>query len=163
KSDGSYNGETTWNDLQSAHPGAGGGGISEFWTLPSWQQGAISAESKASTTMRNVPDVSLDAGSPYSIYALGRWCGVGGTSAASPLWAAFTALVNQNRSASGRAPIGFVNPALYKIGSDPHYADDFHDIADGSDNGVYPATAGYDAATGWGSFKGPALLADLSA
>ena len=41
---------------------------------------------------------------------------LGGTSCAAPLWAAFTALVNQQAAASGQAPVGFLNPALYSIG-----------------------------------------------
>jgi kumamolisin len=55
-----------------------------------------------------------------------------------------------------------MNPALYRIGAGSRYAADFHDIADGSTNGRYPAVAGYDDATGWGSLNGQALLTDLS-
>jgi hypothetical protein len=77
-----------------------------------------------------------------------------GTSAAAPIWAAFTALVNQQ---SNTGPIGFMNPTLYQIGKTPaRYANSFHDIQDMSNNNNscgfgYNAVAGYDLATGWGT------------
>ena len=73
------------------------------------------------------------------------------------------ALVNQRRVAGGLPTLGFANPKLYAIGVSSRYASDFHDIADGSDNLYYQAVGGYDDATGWGSFNGANLLADLSA
>ncbi len=158
---GSYNSETTWDN----NIGAGGGGISTVWTIPSYQSGLVgSAASKGSTTHRNVPDVSLDADpyTGYDIYYGGGWTIYGGTSCAAPLWAAFTALVNQNRLAAGSGLLGFANPPIYSLASSASYANDFHDIADGSTNYYYPAVAGYDDATGWGTFNGASLLADLS-
>src|SRR5205085_6867331 len=86
---------------------------------------------------------------------------VGGTSAAAPLWAAFTALVNQARAAASEAPVGFLNPLLYPIGESGRGTLDFHDIADGSTNLFYPAVPGFDDATGWGSFNGANLLSEL--
>ena len=161
---GTYTSETTWN-RGSASNGAGGGGISTKWTIPSWQQGlALAANSKVSTTQRNVPDVALNADpyTGYSIYFGGKWVVYGGTSCAAPLWSAFAALVNQQRVATGKATLGFVNPTIYSIGKGSTYSSDFHDIADGSTNLYYPAVTGFDAATGWGSFKGAGLLADLA-
>jgi subtilase family serine protease len=91
---------------------------------------------------------------------------IGGTSAAAPLWAAFNALVNQNRAAKGLTPTGFLNPMIYAIGKGSNAAKDFHDIADGSSNGTstagFNAVSGYDNATGWGSFQATNLLNDLS-
>ncbi len=158
---GAYKSETVWNNSGG---GAGGGGISTVWPVPSYQSGLVgSASSKGSTTARNVPDVSLDADpyTGYSVYYNGGWTIYGGTSCASPLWAAFTALVNQRRAAAGSGPLGFANPPIYKIGAGAGYKNDFHDIADGSTNRFYPAVAGYDNATGWGTFNGANLLADL--
>ena len=157
---GSYKSETTWNNSI----GAGGGGVSTVWPIPSYQSGVVgSAASKGSTSQRNVPDVSLDAdpNTGYSIYFGGRWAIYGGTSCAAPLWAAFTALVNQSRAASGSSPLGFANPPIYSLAASGAYASDFHDVAGGSTNGYYPAVTGYDDATGWGSFNGASLLADL--
>ena len=114
--------------------------------------------------MRNVPDVSLDAdpNTGYSIYVGGAWNVYGGTSCAAPLWAAFTALVNQQRATNALAPLGFADPPIYTVATGANYGLDFHDIADGSTNLYYPAVTGYDDATGWGTFNGANLLADLS-
>jgi kumamolisin len=160
---GTYKSETTWNQ-GSAAAGAGGGGISTIWTLPSYQTGVISAASKGSTTFRNVPDVSLDANpnTGYSVYYTGKWEIYGGTSCAAPLWAAFTGLVNQSRVTAGSSPLGFANPPIYAAATSTNYSSLFHDIADGSTNLYYPAVTGYDDATGWGSFNGANLLANLS-
>lgn len=159
-SNGTYHHETTWNVNNTAAGGAGGGGVSTLWSIPSWQQGIPSA---ASTTMRNVPDVSLNADqyTGYSIYFNGGWSVMGGTSCAAPLWAAFTARVNQKRAANGYAPLGFANPAIYQIAKGAQYGADFHDITQGT-NIYYSAGSGYDNATGWGSFNGASLLANLA-
>ena len=161
---GAYTSEKTWNG-GSVKNGAGGGGISTVWTIPSYQTAlAGSAASKGSTSHRNVPDVSLDAdpNTGYSVYFNGSWTIYGGTSCAAPLWAAFTALVNQKRVAAGSSTLGFANTPLYQLAATSAYASDFHDIADGSTNLFYPAVAGYDDATGLGTFNGANLLADLS-
>ena len=160
---GTWAGETTWNGGSSD---AGGGGISSVWTSQEapYQQGVVSIASHGSTTKRNVPDVSLDADPNvgYAIYYAGGWVVYGGTSTATPLWAGFTALVNQQRLLNGLGTLGFANPSIYAIGKGSNYGRDFHDIADGSTNLHFPAVTGYDDATGWGSFRGAGLLADLS-
>jgi len=160
---GAYSSEKTWNGGSVAN-GGGGGGISTIWPLPSYQSGVVSAASKGSATMRNVPDVSLDAdpNTGYAIYFGGKWVVYGGTSCAAPLWAAFTALVNQQRAANGLGTLGFANVPIYAAAKGANAAADFHDIADGSTNLYYPAVAGYDDATGLGTFNGANLLADLS-
>ncbi|HZT44291.1 MAG TPA: protease pro-enzyme activation domain-containing protein [Chthonomonadaceae bacterium] len=160
---GSWSAESTWNG-GSVSAGAGGGGISSVWSIPSYQSGVVSSASKGSTTMRNVPDVSLDAdpNTGYSIYFNGAWNIFGGTSCAAPLWAAFTALVNQQRVASSQALLGFANPSIYNVAKGSRYGSDFHDVNDGSTNLYYPAVTGFDDATGWGSYNGANLLADLA-
>ncbi|MCW3061906.1 MAG: putative protease [Capsulimonas sp.] len=156
---GTYLKETTWNH-GSANNGAGGGGVSAVWAKPDYQAGV-----GASNIARNVPDVALnsDPYTGYSVYYNGGWCIFGGTSCAAPLWAAFTALVNQQRAANGAPPVGFINPLIYKIGKDSRYTQDFYDIRDGSTNLYFPTYAGYDNATGWGSFKGGSLIDHLAA
>ena len=57
---------------------------------------------------------------------------VGGTSCATPLWAGFTALVNQQGASFGKPPVGFLNPAVYAIGTGTAYSSDFHDITTGN-------------------------------
>jgi kumamolisin len=161
---GTYNHETTWNVNNTIAGGAGGGGISSLWTIPSWQRGLVAGTSKASTTMRNVPDVSLNADqyTGYSIYYQGSWWIYGGTSCASPLWAAFTARINQQRTANSLPLLGYLNPTIYSLASTSAYGLDMHDIADSSTNLYYPAVAGYDDATGLGSINGSNLFTDLS-
>jgi subtilase family serine protease len=158
-----YTSERTWNG-GSVSAGAGGGGKSVIWAIPSYQSGVVTAASQGSTTMRNVPDVALDAdpNTGYSIVFQNNFFIFGGTSCAAPLWAGFTALVNQQRALNGTTPLGFANPPLYAVGKGARYTTDFHDIADGSTNLFFPAVSGYDEATGWGSFKGASLLADLA-
>ena len=87
-SGGSYISETTWYNPTSQSVQGSGGGISSQWNIPSYQKsrGVISASSGGSTTMRNIPDVSLD-GDPntgYSIYVAGSWTKTGRSSKFSP-------------------------------------------------------------------------------
>ena len=98
----------------------------------------------------------------------GQAFGVVGTSVAAPLWAAFTALVNQQAATTHRPPVGFANPALYAIGQGPDYSSCFHDITTGnntsstSPNQFY-ATSGYDLCTGFGTPNGASLINALLA
>lgn len=154
---GAYVSESVWND----GPGdAGGGGVSNVWSIPSWQQNIPNVYS---TTKRNVPDVALnsDPNTGYSIYYNGSWQIFGGTSCAAPLWAAFNARVNQQLVSSQKPVLGFVNPVLYQLGKSGTYTADFHDVLVGN-NLFYQAHTGYDNATGWGSFNGANLFAALT-
>lgn len=155
--DGSYVNEVVWNDGQGA---AGGGGVSTVWPIPSWQNNVSTVYSK---TNRNVPDVSLHAGSTtgYAIYYQGQWTAFGGTSCAAPLWAGFIACVNQGLAANNKPALGFANPTLYTIGNSSSHATNFFDVVTG-DNLFYKAGPGYDNATGWGSFNGANLYATLT-
>ena len=168
--------ESGWNDHQidNSYYTGGGGGISTFWPMPSWQQ-TVGVNSDSSGTpcdapigtyCREVPDVSAMAGgnTGYGVYcsddaegceSSAPWTFAQGTSAASPLWAAVTALANEGCS----APAGFLNPALYA------HEGDLNDIgaatydgytitnndATGTNAGLYPITTGYDMATGLGT------------
>ena len=168
KRGGGYASETTWSDptpdQRSSFGSGGGGGISQVWPLPTYQTGI----GGFSATQRNVPDVSLDAdpNTGYAIYYSDpntpgqTWQIYGGTSVASPIWAAFTALANQQRAKYGQQPVGFANPLIYTICESANYNSAFHDIADGSNNlySLYAAKPGYDNSTGWGSFNGAGLL-----
>jgi len=157
---------------------ASGGGVSFAYGIPVWQQGISMTANQGSTTMRNLPDVALVAnnvdiywGSDYYEGILAGDYPAGGTSLATPLWAGFMALVNQQAAANGQPPVGFANPALYAIGKSTNYNSCFHDITSGNDfttssPSKYAATAGYDLCTGWGTMIGsnllPALLAPPS-
>lgn len=155
---GTYQNEVVWNE--GPNNGAGGGGVSKVWPIPAWQTKVSTAHSK---TNRNVPDISLNAdpNTGYSIYHNGQWAIYGGTSCAAPLWAAFTARVNQQRLAAQLPVLGFANPTLYAIGAGASQTTNFHDVTSG-DNLYYQAHTGYDNATGWGSFNGVNLFAALT-
>ncbi|HLH56131.1 MAG TPA: S53 family peptidase, partial [Verrucomicrobiae bacterium] len=140
--------ETAW--------GGSGGGVSARWGIPSWQSGISMQANQGSTAFRNIPDVSMLADTViYWVFKNGSTGTVGGTSAAAPLWAGFTALMNQEAAARGQRPVGFLNPAVYNLGKGPaaSYRAAFHDISTGS-NQRYPAVSGYDLCTGWGSPTG---------
>jgi hypothetical protein len=142
---------------------------------------------EATTPCRLVPDVSAQAdeytGAPtfYSKafkeegFSSG-WITIGGTSSASPIWAAMLALADASptcrTSATTASGVGFVSPLLYAIASDPTaYAASFNDITEGN-NDVYgldggktfPASSGYDPASGLGSprLTGPGGSAGLA-
>lgn len=162
---GAWVSETTWNWGQGA--GASGGGISTTYDIPSWQEGIDMTANQGSSILRNVPDVSMAADDIWVIYGNGRAGSMGGTSAAAPLWAGFTALVNQQAQALGKPTVGFLNPALYAIGKGPNYADTFHDTTTGNNgNGAgsttFQAVPGYDLCTGWGSPVGQSLINALA-
>ncbi|MGH8987680.1 MAG: S53 family peptidase [Acidimicrobiales bacterium] len=148
--------ETVWND--GPGQGATGGGVSDVFSLPSYQQGAAVPPSAnpGARVGRGVPDVSGDADpdSGYTIRVDGETIPIGGTSAVAPLWAGLIALLNEGL---GR-PVGFLQPFLYSATG--HLA--LRDIVQGT-NGAYSAHPGWDACTGLGSPNGAALLAALKA
>jgi subtilase family serine protease len=151
---GAWLSETSWPQS--------GGGVSTVWPLPSYQPAATMAAAGGSSKMRNIPDVSMIA--DVQIYLIcndGQGVSVGGTSAAAPLWAGFTALANQQAAAHNQAPVGFLNPSLYKIGATASYNTELHDITAGS-NGGFKALNGYDLVTGWGTPPGQSLINALT-
>jgi len=113
-----YASEKVWNDgyLYPWGNGAGagsGGGISKTYTIPSWQANIDMSANRGSTTMRNFPDVAMNAEEDNVFVFSGLvQAGWGGTSFAAPLWAGFTALVNQEAAANGQPSVGFLNPAI---------------------------------------------------
>jgi len=154
---GPWASETAWSD--------GGGGISpDKYAIPSWQTAAASTCSSCSTTYRNGPDVSANANFTFYVCADQKACTAneyGGTSFATPMWAGYLALANQQYAASNSGKtLGFINPTLYTIGGGSSYDSNFHDITSGS-NG-YAATTGYDLASGWGSPNGATLINSLA-
>jgi subtilase family serine protease len=170
--------------------GAGGGGISSLWQMPAFQSGApaalgvINANSSgqpcglaAGSYCREVPDVSANA-DPMTAYldywngngsAHGEsgWQGTGGTSGAAPLWAALFALADASRACRG-TQIGFADPSLYALAAQSQ-ATYFNEITTGNNDftptgntsGLYPASPGYNMASGLGSPKAAALVPAL--
>jgi len=146
--------EETWNDLATGG-GATGGGVSQVFALPPWQQNANVPAAPNGTLGRGVPDVAGDAdpNSGYQIVVDSQPGVVGGTSAVAPLWAGLIAVINQQLSHA----VGYLNPLLYTANIEVT----FHDITAGN-NGGYQAGAGWDPCTGLGTPDGAALLAALS-
>ena len=145
---GTVTSEVVWNDLPTG--GAGGGGVSDTFALPTWQakSGVPPSANAGGHVGRGVPDVCGDA-SPRSGYIVrvdGQQAVIGGTSAVAPLWAGLIALLNQHFG----HPVGFLNPVIYGL---PPAAKAFRDITSGN-NGAYSARAGWDACTGLGSPDG---------
>ncbi len=138
--------ETVWNELAN-NEGATGGGVSDFFPLPSWQNGAgvPSSANSNQNVGRGVPDVTGDADPTTGYVTLvdGQPDVIGGTSAVAPLWAGLFALINQSIG----KPVGFVNPLLYQ---NTATTGDFNDITSGN-NGAYSAGPGWDACSGLGS------------
>lgn len=197
--------ESVWNDDTpgfnysrfGVQQGAGGGGISSLWSMPSWQAaapaalGVLNANSSgtpcvaaAGSYCRELPDVSADADpmTPYLDYWNGQgrnahaetgWQGTGGTSGAAPVWAALFALADASRSCRGTL-VGFADPALYALAGQGQ-ATYFNDVTataaapnndftpSGNTSGLYPATPGYDMASGLGTPKAAALVPALCA
>jgi subtilase family serine protease len=134
-----------------------GGGASQFYPLPAYQQAVAQANGHG---LRQIPDVAANAdpATGFHIVFGGRDGQVGGTSAAAPLWAGTVALVNQDLVKKGLREAGFANPALYWMGQHAATlsAKPFHDISAGN-NLAYDAGTGWDFATGWGSMDGAAV------
>jgi len=153
---GAYISETAWN--------GSGGGFSHLFARPAYQDGVPGIGAT-----RGVPDVAGDASSGTSMafaftepgggYEL---IGLNGTSAAAPFWAGLIALADQEAG----HPLGFVNPAIYRIARGPLYDKAFHDITTGNNtvvlNGVtitgYQAGPGWDPVTGWGTPDAQVLI-----
>lgn len=130
--------EKAWGDGAAGDEG-GGGGFDTTQAQPTWQIGIV-----PSGKGRGVPDSSLNAdpATGYAILSDGQWGVVGGTSAASPMQAGYIAYL---QAAGGQT--GLLTPKLYQ-----NAGVCCNDITVGS-NG-FPATKGWDPATGNGSVNG---------
>jgi subtilase family serine protease len=165
--------EVVWNETSSSGLSAGGGGVSKYFTKPTWQIGT----GVPSDSVRDVPDISLNSASSHDGYlfcsqgsctngyrsANNNLNVVGGTSVASPAFAGILALLEQTQGSSG---LGNTNPKIYGLANSTYYGNVFHDITSGNNNSPcttgttdcpsggtigYSANTGYDLATGWGS------------
>jgi subtilase family serine protease len=167
---GAYISETAWNTPGlPPQPGASGGGFSHLFARPAYQDGVPGIGAT-----RGVPDVAADADSGTGMalafsdgggqgYIL---AGAGGTSVGAPFWAGLIALADQQAG----HPLGFVNPAIYRIARGPLYHQAFHDITTGNNTVVltstsppvtitgYQAGPGWDPVTGWGTPDAQVLI-----
>jgi uncharacterized repeat protein (TIGR03803 family) len=172
-SEASYASERVWNDGNTPPGWAGsgylgsGGGISTVYPIPSWQKGLDMSANRGSTTRRNFPDVAMVAENFVIVANGSTLTGYWGTSFAGQLWAGFMALVNQEAIANGQPAVGFLNPALYALGTSVDYTNNLNDITVGNNatatsGGLFSAVPGYDLCTGWGSPKGSNLIHSLA-
>jgi subtilase family serine protease len=160
---GAYISETAWNN-PGGEPSGSGGGFSHLFARPSYQDGVPGIGAT-----RGVPDVAADADSgtcmAFAMLAPGgsyELVPAGGTSVAAPTWGGLIALADQEAG----HPLGFVNPAIYRIARGPLYHKAFHDITTGNNtvtlNGVtvtgYQAGPGWDPVTGWGTPDAQVLI-----
>jgi subtilase family serine protease len=170
--------DQVWNTYDAAHPEfdkAGGGGISTVSCMAFAQEqsatipGIVNSSSVHDSTCngptdapyrRQVPDVSAvaDPATGYPIFYNGQWQLYGGTSAAAPLWAAIGALVDASPfcSSYGSGFPGVQVSLLYEAAGDA-WGQMFTDVTVGNNDlhhglgGLYPATTGYDEASGLGT------------
>jgi kumamolisin len=148
---GTYQKETAWgNPISEAGTG---GGLSRYFKRPAYQRGP-GVDNLFSNGNRQVPDVAgvADGNTGWHIVLAGRDGQVGGTSAAAPLWAAITALIDQDLKKKGLRPVGFANPALYWMGQNRSQlsTNPFREITQGN-NLAYSATPGWNYCTGLGT------------
>jgi kumamolisin len=146
--------EVVWN----ADGNATGGGVSDYYPVPSWQQHVRVPHSvnPGRRRGRGVPDVAGNA-DPDTGYRIrlndSQLRALGGTSAVAPLWAGLIARVNERLGTR----VGFLNPLLYESIA----PNGFNTVVKGT-NGAYRARLGWDACTGNGTPDGDRLLAALA-
>lgn len=164
-------GGTTGNSPEGAWS-SGGGGFSEIFGRPSYQNATVANWLATDTTHsavtsyfnssgRAYPDISAQA-TNFVIVASGSAQSVSGTSCSAPTTAGIFQLLNSGRIAAGKKGLGFLNPWLYGTASSG-----FTDIKSGKIGGCsgvitgagFSAVAGWDPATGLGTPNYEALLA----
>jgi xanthomonalisin len=143
---GTWKSEPGWTDSAS------GPSVDQTILIESYQLPYINSQNKGSTTLRNVSDISANANFDMMICDQGS-CGggVGGTSFSSPIWAGFTALMNQFATKKGKPTVGFLNPTVYNLSKGNKKM--LHDVI-GNSSGAFPAVKGYDLVGGLGAPNG---------
>ena len=154
-----YTSESVWNDAS----GAGGGGQSSYFPMPTYQRGPNVIEDQTfnnNSTNREVPDVTADAdpNTGYDVYCSSTadcpggpgWFAFGGTSAAAPLWASIAVDTNQYLAGLSKPTLGSASAEIYEIFNHQQPYAAYHDITSGN-NLIYNAETGYDMASGVGS------------
>jgi tripeptidyl-peptidase-1 len=142
--------------------GLSSGGFSNYFEMPDYQKDAVQkylgqsglpsvSKYAVNTSGRAYPDIAAQA-TNYCVPPYG--CGIAGTSCATPAASGIIAALNDARLAAGKSSLGFLNPMLYSLAG----TDSFQDITTGSNSGClfssgWPATEGWDAATGLGTLN----------
>ncbi len=147
--------EAVWSDnsdlSQCQNSWGGGGGNSVLFRRPAWQK-ANGIDNEYSHQMRQVPDVVAFA-FPLAAYEGGQWLLSGGTSAATPIWAAGMALLNEATIKQFQGTYFVGTPLFYYVAQEAailHHVQPYRDITQGT-NLFFPATSNWDFASGLGS------------
>jgi kumamolisin len=144
--------EPAWSDpspdkSQCGNSWGTGGGLSIAFQQPDWQTGP-GVQNQYSNGSRQIPDVSaISLNVP--LYFFGKWYRSGGTSLSAPVWAAGIALVDQGLRQHKKPLVG-APPTFYQLANKGGSLHPFFDVTKG-DNLFYPATSGFDLATGLGA------------
>ena len=177
----SYIPEQVWNDDSTTRLASGGGGVSTFTARPSWQTGVPGIPSGTFRFVPDISLTSSPDNAGYLFCSSDTSTGVtgsctngfrdssdvnltvaGGTSFAAPIFAGMLAIINDKLNSTGQ---GVINSTLYTLAANSAtYASAFHDITSGGNQctagtticstagaSQYPATTGYDEASGLGS------------
>jgi len=134
-----------------------GGGFSNYFPRPSYQDAAVATffndhfpegtyAGLFNPNGRAIPDVAAQADN-FLVVIGGEEGLIGGTSAATPTFAAFVALLNDRRLKAGLPSLGFLNPLIYSTG-----ISGFNDITEGNNPGC--GTQGFNATVGWDPITG---------
>lgn len=144
------------NGIPEVAAGFSGGGFSNYFARPSYQDRAVSTylaklpagkySGLYNPLGRAYPDVSAQS-EHFLIHYQGRFGLIGGTSASAPAFAGIVALLNDAQLAAGKPPLGFLNPMLYSIG-----VDGLNDVTSGNASGC--GTPGFNASQGWDPVTG---------
>lgn len=156
--------DTVWNDAF----GAGGGGVSEFFSRPSYQdsvQGVVGSsrgtpDVAMSAAMDGLVDIYLSFSNPgyFGYPNPPGWYGANGTSEASSLFAGIVAIADQ----AAHHDLGLLNPALYRLQGGSGIVD--VTVGNNTFGGVtgYNAAPGYDMASGLGTIDAAQLVRELA-
>jgi hypothetical protein len=149
-----------------------GGGMSAYTPTPAYQNSTVPGVGLP--LRRTVADVAFNAdpasGQFVAVIANGssavNWVSAGGTSLATPQWAALVAIANAQRLLAGKTVLGAAHDVLYgQVAAVPvNYASAFADITKGSNGSCATCLAktGYDPLAGLGTPNVTSLLETLS-
>ena len=156
--------ETVWNESTAYMQISTGGGFSQRISLAQYQLSSVRQYLELyphfapynQQNGRSIPDVAANAAdaSGYSIFMNDQWTKIGGTSLATPLWAALIARMNQNLGYQ----LGFINAELYKLAG----SSSFHPIVEGNNN-LFTGATHWNPCTGLGTPNGKELQEAIDA
>ncbi|XP_056408981.1 tripeptidyl-peptidase 1 isoform X2 [Hyla sarda] len=154
-----------------------GGGFSNVFPMPDYQVSAVSKYFTSSVKMppgsyynrsgRAYPDVAALSDNYWVVTNRVPIPWVSGTSASTPVFGGILSLINDQRKKRGLSTLGFLNPALYRLGG---ATDALFDVTEGCHLSCFDdlvlaqgfcAAPSWDPVTGWGTPNYPELLKSL--